>query len=62
MNINLSWLNPYLSLVGVVLLIIVAFVVIRFFWQHLLKYIVQGCLAVVAIIILVAILKYFKVF
>lgn len=62
MNVNLSWLSPYLWLVAAVLVIIVAFVIIRFFWQHLLKYIVQGCLAVVVIVILIAILKYFKVF
>jgi hypothetical protein len=62
MNFNFSWLTPYLWIVGAVLLIIVAFVIIRFFWQHLLKYIVQGCLAIVGIIILVAILKFLKVF
>ncbi|MGA2490342.1 MAG: hypothetical protein ABSF99_09215 [Anaerolineales bacterium] len=62
MNVNLSWLSPYLWLVAAVLAIIVAFIIIRFFWQHLLKYIVQGCLAIVVIVILIAILKYFKVF
>jgi hypothetical protein len=61
-NANLSWLSPYLCLVGAILVIILAFVIIRFFWQHLLKYIVQGCLAVVVIIVLVVILRYFKVF
>jgi hypothetical protein len=62
MNVNFSWLTPYLWIVGAVLLIIVVFVIIRFFWQHLLKYVVQGCLAIVGIIILVAILKFLKVF
>jgi hypothetical protein len=42
--------------------IIVAFVVIRFFWKHLLKYLFQGCLIVLGIILLLALLRYFKVF
>jgi hypothetical protein len=62
MTLNLSSFSPYLWLVGVVLVAIVAIALIRFFWEHILKYIVQGCLAVAGVIILIAILKYFKVF
>jgi len=47
-----------LAVVGVV----VVFVVIRFFWKHLLKYLFQGCLVIVVIIALLALLRYFKVF
>jgi len=53
---NAVWL--ILAAVG----IIVAFVVIRFFWKHLLKYLFQGCLIVLGIILLLALLRYFKVF
>jgi hypothetical protein len=47
-----------LAVVGVV----VVFVVIRFFWKHLLKYLFQGCLVILVIIALLALLHYFKVF
>ena len=60
MNINLS--SSYLWIVGVVLVVILAFVIIRFFWHHVLRYLLQGCLVIVGIIILLAILRYFKVF
>jgi hypothetical protein len=47
------------AIVGVVL----AFVIIRFFWKHILKYLLQGCLVIVGIIALLAVLHYyFKVF
>ena len=42
---------------------IVAIVVIRFFWRHLLKYLFQGCLVILVIVALLAIAHYyFKVF
>jgi hypothetical protein len=45
------------------LVVIVAFVIIRFFWQHILKYIVHGCLGIVGILVLLALLHYiFKIF
>ena len=62
MPINLSQLSPYLWIVAAILLIIVAFAIIRFFWQHIVKYLLQGCLVVVGIIVLLAVLRYFKVF
>ena len=62
MTVNLSHLSPYLWLVAIILAIVVAVVIIRFFWQHILKYVIQGCLAIVVIILLIAILKYFRVF
>jgi len=45
-----------------VVAVVVVFVVIRFFWKHLLKYLFQGCLVILAIIALLALLHYFKVF
>jgi|BarGraIncu01122A_1022018.scaffolds.fasta_scaffold333282_1 predicted exporter len=42
---------------------IVVFVVIRFFWRHLLKYLFHGCFVILVIIALLAVLHfYFKVF
>ena len=62
MNINMTQLAPYIWIVGAVLVVIVAFVIIRFFWHHILKFVVQGCLVVVGILILVAVLHFLKVF
>jgi hypothetical protein len=64
MNIDLSSL-PYNQIVwGVVIVVavIVAVVVIRFFWQHILKYLLRGCLVILGIAALLALLHYFKVF
>jgi len=62
MNINLSQLAPYIWYLAAFLVVVVILVAIRFFWQHILKYLFHGCLAVVGIILLLAILHYFKVF
>lgn len=64
MSIDLTSIfsNQVVWVVLVVVGIIVAFVIIRFFWKHLLKYLLQGCLVVLGIILLLALLRYFKVF
>ena len=62
MNIDMSQLTPYIWFLAALLAVIVVFAVIRFFWKHVLKYILQGCLAIVGVIILLAVLHYFKVF
>ena len=63
MNIDLSPFAPYLWIVAIILVVIVAFIVIRFFWQHVLKYILHGCLGIVGILIVLALLHYiFKIF
>jgi hypothetical protein len=63
MNIDTSQLAPYLWILVAALVIIVAFVVIRFFWQHILKYLLQGCLVILGILALWAVLHYyFKLF
>jgi hypothetical protein len=63
MNIDMSQLAPYIWIMAAVLVVIVAFVVIRFFWQHILKYLLQGCLVIVGILALLAVLHYyFKLF
>lgn len=62
MSINFSQLAPFIWILAAVLIIIVAVVVIRFIWQHILKYLLHGCVVIVAIIALLALLHYFKVF
>ncbi len=49
-------------LLVVVVGVVVAYVVIRFFWRHILKYLFHGCLVILAVIALLALLHYFKVF
>ena len=64
MNIDFSAI-PYNQIVWWILIglgVVVAVVVIRFFWRHILKYLFQGCLVILAIIALLALLHYFKVF
>jgi len=64
MNIDFSTI-PYNQIVWWVLAILgllLAFVLIRFFWRHILKYLFQGCLVILAVIALLALLHYFKVF
>ena len=65
MTIDFSTI-PYNQIVWwvlVVLAVIVAFVVIRFFWRHLLKYLFQGCLVILVIVALLAVAHYyFKIF
>ncbi len=49
-----------------IILILVAlaaiFIVVRFFFHHILKYLVQGCLVVFVIVAILAILHFFRVF
>jgi len=44
------------------LVIIVAFVVIRFFWRHVLRFVIHIGLFILLIAFLLALLHYFKVF
>ena len=62
MTVDLAHIAPYTWILIAVLVIILAVVVIRFFWQHILKYLLQGCLVIVGILILLGVLHYFKVF
>jgi len=64
MHINLSLINSNLIVWTVVIIValVIAVAVIRFFWKHILKYLVQGCAVILVIIALLALLHYFKVF
>jgi hypothetical protein len=59
MTIDMSQLAPYVWGLAAILLIIAAFIAIRFFWQHIIKYILQGCLVILGIIALLAVLHYY---
>jgi hypothetical protein len=62
MNIDIAHMGPILWIAAAILLVVLAVVIIRFFWQHILKYLWHGCLTLVGIIILLLILHYLKVF
>ena len=62
MTINISQLAPFIWILAAVLIVILAFVVIRFFWRHVLKFLIQAGLVALVIIALLALLRYFKVF
>ena len=63
MNIDLSNLATYIWILAAILVVILAIVVICFFWQHILKYLLQGCLFILGILVLLAVLHYyFKLF
>lgn len=42
--------------------LLIVFVVVRFFWQHVVRYLLHGCVVLLAIIGIVALLHYFGVF
>jgi len=54
--------NQYSWLVLVAIGLVVAFIVLRFFWRHVLKYLLHGCVIVLVIAVLLALLHYFKIF
>jgi hypothetical protein len=43
-------------------LVVVVFVVVRFFFHHILKYLIQGCGFLLLVLIALALLHYFRVF
>jgi hypothetical protein len=62
MTVNISQLAPFIWILAAILIVILAFVVIRFFWKHVLKFLIQAGLVVLVIFALLAVLRYFKVF
>jgi glucan phosphoethanolaminetransferase (alkaline phosphatase superfamily) len=64
MSIGLSSIStsPFIWLALIVIAVIVVYVVVRFFFQHVLKFLVQGCLVLLVIAAVLALLHYFKVF
>ena len=62
MTIDFSQLPLLIWIVVAVVIISVIVIVIRFFWQHVVKFALQGCAVILAIIALLFLLHYFKVF
>jgi hypothetical protein len=62
MNIDFSHLAPVIWIITAIILLGVAVVIFRFFWQHLVKYLVQGCAIFLGIIALLVLVHYLKVF
>ncbi|MGD0613569.1 MAG: hypothetical protein ABSB41_18890 [Anaerolineales bacterium] len=64
MSFNLSTLT--LSQIGwivlALVLVVVVFMVVRFFFHHILKYLIQGCAFLLLVLVALALLHYFKVF
>ena len=42
--------------------VLIVFVVVRFFWQHVVRYLLHGCVVILVIIGLLALLHYWGVF
>jgi len=64
MSINLASINasPIFWLILLVIGVILIFVVVRFFFKHILKFLFQGCAVILAIAALLFLLHYLKVF
>jgi hypothetical protein len=63
MTINMSQLAPIIWILAAILAVVLGFVLIRFFWRHILKYFFHGCVGIVVILVLLALLHYtFKIF
>ncbi len=62
MTVDFSHLAPVIWLITAVILFGVVVVIIHFFWQHLVKYLAQGCAVILGVIALLVLLHYLKVF
>lgn len=63
MTVSLDNLAPYIWVVAAILGIVVVFMVIRFFWHHVIRYLLHGCLSLIGILAVLAILHYvFRLF
>ncbi|MFH1524759.1 MAG: hypothetical protein ABIF04_07315 [Chloroflexota bacterium] len=62
MTIHFSQLAPFIWAIAAVLVIIIVVIAIKFFWQHILKFLLHGCAVIVAIIAILVLLHYLKVF
>ncbi len=62
MSIDFSNLASYIWIVAAVLIFIGVIVVIRFFWHHILRYVVQAGFVILGVVLILAVLRYLKVF
>ena len=62
MTINFSTLAPVIWVLAAVILLIGVIVVVRFFWHHILRFVVQAGVVIMGVVLILAILRYLKVF
>ncbi len=64
MSIDISTItfNQLVWIILVVLGLGVVFVVVRFFFHHILKHLIQGCIFILLVLAILALLHYFRVF
>lgn len=64
MTFDFSTITPDQIVWGFVIFfaLLIVFVVVRFFWQHVVRYLLHGCVVILAIIGLLALLHYLGVF
>jgi len=62
MTINFSQLAPFIWVLAAILVFIGVFVIIRFFWHHVLRFVVQAGVVIIGVVLLLAVLRYLKVF
>jgi hypothetical protein len=62
MTINFAELAPFIWVLAGVLILIGVIIVVRFFWHHVLRFVVQAGVVILGVVLLVAVLRYLKVF
>jgi hypothetical protein len=62
MSIDISRLAPFIWALSAILGLVIVVIVIRFLWKHILRFALHGCAAILVILALLALLRYFKVF
>ncbi len=62
MTINFSEMAPFIWVLAAVLVLVGVGVVIRFFWHHVLRFVIHAGIVIVAVVLIFAILRYLKVF
>ena len=64
MSFDLSTLtlNQFGWLILIILGVVAVFVVVRFFLKHVVKWLVTGCVTILVIVGILALLHYFRVF
>ncbi len=62
MSIDIAHMAPFIWVAAGVLVLVIVIGVVRFFWHHVLRFVFHAGLAILLIVILLAVLRYFKVF
>ena len=62
MTIDFSNIATYIWILAAILVILAIFAIIRFFWQHVLKFLVHAVLVILGIVAVLAFLHYLRIF